>query len=122
VKFQGNRGNRGPNATFTSNWWVSSPKYRHWQKLHQVQAFQPGLLFARNDWLLPGWPLGPLGFSPTSESEYDRPNIQSFITASRDVAIPLFATFASAECAAEWALANLDPLEREDLVRFLRRQ
>jgi hypothetical protein len=121
VKFSGARANRGKQSTFTSSWWVSSPRYRRWQQSAQLKPFRLGLLFARNDWLLPGWPLDTVGFAPSMESEYDRPNVNAFVRAASEVAVPLFASLHSPERAAEWALANLDPLDRESLLAFLSR-
>ncbi len=120
VRFSGNRGNRGTRSMFTSSWWLSSRRFRDWQQETGVGSKASGILFARNDWLLPGWPIDSLGFYVTAEAEYDRPNIHNFVTAATSVAVPLFASFKSAEGAAEWALRNLSFVAPPaDLAEFI---
>jgi hypothetical protein len=119
VRFNGHRGNRGTQSKFTSSWWLSSRRLRSWRRARHPELHASGLLFARNDWLLPGWPIDPTGFYVTAEAAYDKPNIHSFVAAATTVAVPLFSSFSSAEAAASWALENLDFPSQTDLANFV---
>jgi hypothetical protein len=119
VRFSGNRGNRGLQSRFSSSWWLSSARLRKWRKATNPGLSATGLLFARNDWLLPEWPIDPMGFYVTAESEHDAPNIHSFVSAATKVAVPIFSSLKSAEAAALWALENLEFPAQTDLESFL---
>ena len=121
VRFSGHRANRGLQSRFTSSWWLSSTRLRKWRQTTNPRLAATGLLFARNDWLLPEWPIDSMGFYVTAQSEYGAPNIHSFISAATKVAVPLFSSFTSAEAAALWALENLDFPAQTDLQSFVAR-
>jgi hypothetical protein len=120
VRFSGNRGNRRLQSRFTSSWWLSSARLHEWRRATNPGISTTGLLFARNDWLLPGWPIDSMGFYVTAESEHDAPNIHSFVSAATNVAVPIFSSLKSAEAAALWALENLEFPALTDLESFVR--
>lgn len=118
ISFSRSKWNTDDNCTFWTAWSVRSKAFSSWYK--SVWSVPPAddFLLTTNDWLIAGWPpRNPNGgFTLQCSPILDNEEMARLVDACCWVGIPFLEAHSTPEQAAEYRLANFQPIRALDLL------